>query len=312
MLYEEITSKLDSRVVLRYSDNHPSEQFSERFSIGLPLAVRVDGDNLRGYYYVPNSDISREKRIFLQKFGARKIDDVHTISFKSESFSVLNVFKDFLLVPSLVFDTFTLKNGKHFLTMRFHGSDLKSLSDTVIKFVSDYEGGKIEYLGDNSYHGPAFSSRWSLPDLFGTRINVSIRCHNDITNEHNLPPGTTIEPRFHYTTGIDEALFYLPSHSSWTAPEGFVKVSEEPLIYKGTWKSPLSLYFPVPEASRVPLYTTFCGYKVAEDSLECEAILPDWKLSIFLRRLREVEAQDSRVTFRINNIIRPRDDLLQT
>lgn len=144
-------------------------EMSRRLSISAYVGLLLKKEESEITIFFPGeAKKNRELAIFMKGFDAVERSGIWRVRRKVErSLKFVQATRDILAVPSAVMTEFWLSSGRYRVEFIFSTTDLKAVSDILVRTVTAVDGTNVEYLGKNSGFIDTFSS-------FNRKMSLSV------------------------------------------------------------------------------------------------------------------------------------------
>ena len=148
MLVNEFDTKLDMQCILTLDLDVELLNAAKKFNVYAEGSLSLNNGGIDLYAYIPiQKPLSREAEIFISRYPHTKLGNTYSLRTDSKECGDLMKLRDLLLIKSVMIDDVYYSDGLLHVIFRFHSSQLKSVSDFILKTKQQIPGVVPEYLG---------------------------------------------------------------------------------------------------------------------------------------------------------------------
>ncbi len=148
---DAIDRVLDMRIIFSMTGNLAVSEFTKRLSLNLQSGLHFGEGSLELSFFIPEElAANREIAIFLAQSNAKKEGTVYFSNFGMSSEELYHGLKEAIEESkTMIADNLYLSSGIYYLSCRFHSSELKKVTEVILKLSQVLEGFSVKYLGPN-------------------------------------------------------------------------------------------------------------------------------------------------------------------
>ncbi len=143
----ELGGGLESRCIIALRQDNELFKFLKSIKTKIPAYVYIEGDLAKLQLYFNTESIDAHDRTFLERSGARKIDDVYVVQQRVESKDELGIINKLITEPMVVSNAIYVSEGWLVADMRFHTSKYRNVSRILASYLHNTDRVRLLFLG---------------------------------------------------------------------------------------------------------------------------------------------------------------------
>ncbi len=148
MLVNEFDTKLDMQGILTLDLDMELLNAAKKFNVYAEGSLSLNNGGIELYAYIPTQKpLSREAEIFISRYPHNKLGNTYSLKTDSNQCGDLMKLRDLLLIKSVMVDDVYYSGGLLHIIFRFHSSQLKKVSDFILRAKRELPDLVPEYLG---------------------------------------------------------------------------------------------------------------------------------------------------------------------
>lgn len=293
---------LDYEIEGRTKELGKAAEISAKFNLFmLTSIIRTEGRYSVMFHVAEDQSSSREIKLFLESAGAKLVNGnwISTMDINQLSLTWRNAVTEFAKMKSTVLLLFYLERGVVRFKLRFHHSELKAISDLILKTKEEESDLEVEYLGKS--RGILSIIKDLSEKIPLTRLNFCTA----IPESSGMYPGPWIrEVRNGSTYEQVDAVYYLENEIEDSAT--MKKISGH--VYDGSSDEKIHSFF-TQRSNELGVVRICRIQERTESEIVSEIILPTEHLSTYLSVLGEANEKFKGWNVRIMGISNIAEDL---
>lgn len=274
MLVKEFETKLDMQGMLTVDLDVDLLNAAKKFNVYAEGSMSINNGGIDLYAYIPvQKPLSREAEIFISQYPHSKLGNTYSLRTDSNECQDLMRLRELLLIKSVMVDDVYFSEGLLHIIFRFHSSQLKKVSDFILKTKRELETLIPEYLGKS-------------PGLVKTLNRIDSRIPLYYISLDTTPPPSQIDgdnnplgiPSWtreieYLTDGKIGAVYYTPALIE-TDNERVDIISERDGIFRVFSVNPI-LEFLSKKMTQLPIMAINRSQRLEKSKLKMDIILPE-------------------------------------
>ncbi len=281
MLVNEFDTKLDMQCILSMDLDVELLNAAKKYNVYAEGSLSLNNGGIDLYAYIPTQKpLSREAEIFISRYPHSRLGNTYSLRTDSNGCGELMRLRDLLLIKSVMIDDVYYSEGLLHVIFRFHSSQLKSVSDFILKTKQQLPGVVPEYLGKS-------------PGLLKILDHIDSRIPLYYISLDTTPPPSQLDPENNplgipsWTREIEYlsggkigAIYYTPS-AIRADNEKVDVISERDGVFRVFSANPI-LEFLSEKMSKLPIMAINRAQRFEKSRLKMDIILPEVYASTYL------------------------------
>jgi len=281
MLVKEFDTKLDMQCILTLDLNVDLFNAAKKFNIYAEGSLSLKNGGIDLYAYIPvKKPLSREVEIFIASYPHTKLDSIYSLKIDNDQCGDLMKLRDLLLLKSVIVDDVYYHGGLLYVIFRFHSSQLKSVSDFILKTKQQIPEVVPEYLGKS-------------PGLIKILEHIDNRIPLYYISLDTTPPPSQLDPEnnplglpswtreIEYLSSGKIGAIYCTTGTVKVDREGVDVISERDGVFRVFSENPI-LEFLAAKMSKMPIMAINRSQRLEKSRLRMDVILPQIYASTYL------------------------------
>ena len=281
MLVREFDTKLDMQCILTLDLDVDLFNAAKKFNIYAEGSLSINNGGIDLYAYIPvQGPLSREVEIFISRYPHTKLENAYSLKIDRDQCGDLVKLRDLLLLKSVIIDDVYFSGGLLYVIFRFHSSQLKNVSDFILKTKQQIPRVVPEYLGKSPGLLKILGQIDNRIPLY--YISLDTTPPPSQLDHHNNPlgiPSWTREIEY-LSGGKIGAIYYTPS-AIQVDMEKVEVISERDGVFRVFSENPI-LEFLAEKMSRMPIMAINRAQRFEKSRLKMDVILPEIYASTYL------------------------------
>lgn len=285
----EVDRLLDTRVILSYAGTESIADFTKRFKITFQSGLHLSGDGIVLSYFIPEEISSnREISMLLSQSESIREGNLYFLSSTLSTEHLHVAFQDLLFEEkTTVVDDLYLQDGKYYLSLRLHSSELSSFSNKLLKYTRAIPDFNISYMGPSPGMPVALARMKKFANLKNFEFKVEVPKEvRDSRLFSNLPNEWTSENRYLKSGSSHSELVVTNGVIQDAEKKGISVISRDRNLYSvefGDLMQFMKLYFDSVYGSKIIRFWRTLHYK--NGTLRFRIILPEPLSDAYLKIL---------------------------
>lgn len=180
MSFIETGGGLDTRCIVALQQSNDLFRFLKSIRGNIPAYVFLEGDKAQLQLYFNEDTTNPHDISFLEKYGAKKFDDLYIIKQKISNRDELGMINKLISEPMVASNAVYVSNGWLVVDLRFHSSKYQDISRILGSYMHKTDKIRLLYLGDS----PGLSD---ILDELNQRVPLSMVVFEIPLGEANIP-----------------------------------------------------------------------------------------------------------------------------